>query len=93
MLTPVFTKDPDDISEFALEWAEWLPAGDSVDSEETVTTAPSGITLADQFVSDAKTVVQVSGGTHGTDYTFLTRMVTANGLSRDQSFIVRVRSR
>lgn len=83
-------KDPDDISEFGFNWTEWLE-GDTIATSTWVT--PAGLTYASDANTTTTTNVFVTGGTEGTVYKLVNRIVTAAGRQADRTIRVRVYER
>ena len=85
-----FTKDPNAVLDYSIDWTRWL-AGDQIATSEWI--VPAGLTkLADsKTVSSAR--VWLSGGTAGQSYTVTNRITTVGGRTEDRSFIIRVEER
>ncbi len=85
-----FTKDPNAVLDYTIDWARWL-AGDQIATSQWI--VPTGLTK----MADSKTVttatVWLSGGTAGQSYTVTNRITTAAGRTEDRSFIARVEER
>ena len=76
------TKDPDDVLDYEVDWSAWLVA----DTISTSTwTLPAGITKNSDTNDTTTTTIWLSGGTAGTKYTLVNRIVTAGGRTKDQS--------
>ena len=88
-----FTKDPDALIDYIVEWSEWMPTGDNLVSANT--TAQSGITVDSQAVTTASALhtIWLSGGAPGTTYRITSRIYTNGGRRDERSFFVRVRER
>ncbi len=89
--SPLFLKDPDAILDYTLDWSSWLSAGDSLDT--ATFTAPAGITKVSESNTGTTATVILSGGTEGSTYEVLCRIVTDNGLQQDQSIKIKVTNR
>ena len=91
-----FTKDPNEVLDYALDWDATNP-GPYLESGETVSTAtwtvPSGITKDSQAETTTVTTITLSGGTVNTDYVLTVLMVTTSGREVERSFRVLVRDR
>ncbi|MBI4907305.1 MAG: hypothetical protein HY820_27015 [Acidobacteria bacterium] len=86
----IFTKDPNAVLDYSIDWTRWL-AGDQIATSEWI--IPSGLTrMADSKTSTSATV-WLSGGSVGQSYTVTNRITTAAGRTEDRSFIVRVEER
>lgn len=77
-------QDKDAVLDYSLDWADWLSAGDTIDT--SVWAADAGVILTNQSTSGAITSVWVSGGTPGSWYSLTNSVVSANG-KRDQRTI------
>lgn len=85
-----FTKDPNAVLDYSIDWTRWL-AGDQIAASEWI--VPSGlIKMADSKTSTSATV-WLSGGTAGQSYTVTNRIATAAGRTEDRSFTIRVEER
>lgn len=85
-----FTKDPNAVLDYSIDWTRWL-AGDQIAASEWI--VPSGLTkMADSKTSTSATV-WLSGGTAGQSYTVTNRITTAAGRTEDRSFTIRVEER
>ena len=87
-----FTKDPDAILDYSVEWSPWL-AGDEISSSAWL--LEEGAQL--EIVSDSKTAtsatVWLRGGQKGSAYLVTCRIVTVGGRTDDRSFYVKVEDR
>jgi hypothetical protein len=85
-----FTKDPNAVLDYSIDWTRWL-AGDQIATSEWI--VPSGLTK----IADSKTTVSatvwLSGGSVGQSYTVANRITTAAGRTEDRSFTIRVEER
>lgn len=88
MSIATFIKDPADVLDYQLNWADWLGAGTISTSAWTV---PSGITQVTASNTTTTATIRLSGGTHGSDYEVLNHIVTANGQEADRSITIKVR--
>lgn len=94
--TPRFTKDPDDILDYWIDWgANWLNDGDIIsDSSWDVTPdKPSGLNIDSDSFTDTETVVYVSGGAERQEYRLTNTINTDDGLRRDQTLIIEIEER
>jgi hypothetical protein len=89
-----FSKDPDEVLDYELDWSPRLAEDTIALSEWLMPTPATGVIAKD---SDAKstttTTIWVSGGTLGKDYSIVNRIVTAGGRTMDQTCLMRVRTR
>jgi hypothetical protein len=85
-----FTKDPNAVLDYSIDWTRWL-AGDQIAAGEWI--VPSGLTkMADSKTSTSATV-WLSGGTADQSYIVTNRITTAAGRTEDRSFTIRVEER
>lgn len=91
-LTPVksFTKDPDALLDYGLDWTDWL-------GDDTLLTSvwviPAGIAKAAEVTTATTTLIWLSGGTAGVRYTCTNRVVTVGGRMDDRSIQINVDER
>jgi hypothetical protein len=85
-----FTKDPDAILDYAVDWSRWL-AGDAIAASLWI--VPAGLTKVTESKTATKAIVWLSGGSEGQTYTVTNRITTAAGRTEDRSFTIRVEER
>jgi hypothetical protein len=78
------TKDPDEVVDYDLSWADQMTA-DSDTITTSTWTVPIGITKASSSATTTITKVWLSGGTAGQTYALLNRVITAGGRTLDQT--------
>lgn len=78
------SKDPDEVVDYDLSWADQMTADSDTISSSTWT-VPAGITKDSSSNTTTRTKVWLSGGTTGETYTLLNRVVTTGGRTFDQS--------
>ena len=86
----VFYKDPDAVLDYTIDWETWL---DSDTISTSTWTVPSGITKASDTNTTTTTTIWLSGGTAGTSYDLLNRVVTAGGRTDDRTITIIVREK
>lgn len=86
-----YSKDPDAVLDYHLDWARWLD-GDSLVSS-TWTAEPAGITIDSHGLEGDLATVWLTGGTVGQAYRVTNHIVTAQGRADDRTLIVSVRER
>ena len=85
-----FTKDPNAVLDYTIDWTRWL-AGDQIATSEWL--VPVGLTkMADSKTASSATV-WLSSGTAGQSYTVTNRITTSAGRTEDRSFIAKVEER
>lgn len=87
MSSTFFTKDPNAVLDFAINWTTWLN-GDTIAT--STFTVPSGITKDSQSNSTTIATVWLSGGTEGQAYDVLNRITTAGGRTEDKTIMIYV---
>ena len=85
-----FYKDPNAVLDYQIDWETWL---DSDTISTSTWTVPTGITKDSDTNSTTTTTIWLSGGTAGTSYTLLNRVVTAGGRTDDRSITIIVREK
>jgi hypothetical protein len=85
-----FTKDPNAVLDYTIDWTRWL-AGDQIAASEWL--VPTGITKVADSKTASSATVWLSGGTAGQSYTVTNRITTTGGRTEDRSFIVKVEER
>ena len=85
-----FTKDPNAVLDYSVDWSRWLD-GDTIAT--SVWTVPAGLTKVSDTNTTTKTTVWLSGGTADQSYTVTNRITTTGGRTEDRSFIVKVEER
>jgi len=87
-----FTKDPQAVLDYAIDWTKWLDeVGDSIETSTWI--VPTGLTKVTETNTSKLATVWLSGGTVGENYTVTNRITTAAGRTDDRSITIRVRER
>lgn len=88
-------KDPDDVLDYKLSWAEWLSETDGDTIATSTWIVPTGIVEDEaKRSSDATSAtIWLSGGTAGVSYLVTNRITTAQGRTIDRSMTIAVRDR
>ena len=81
-------KDPTDVVDVVIDWADWLD-GDTISTSSW--TLPDGVTQSAESETSTTATLKVSGGTAGQDYTVANTIVTAGGLTAERSVRLMVR--
>lgn len=84
-----FTKDPDAVLDYALDWAAWL-AGDTI---ATASWTADGVTVDSQTNTTTVATVWLSGGTVGTPAAATCRITTASGRTEDRTLTFTIEER
>lgn len=82
-----FLKDPNAVLDYVNDWSDWLGTDTIVTSTWT---PPTGITVDSHVSTDTSATVWLSGGTAGTTYSVVNRIVTAAGRTEDRTLTFRV---
>ena len=83
-------KDPNAVLDYTLDWTLWLN-GDTITSDTW--TVPGGLTSVLEVTTARTSTIWLSGGTTGTEYTLVNRIVTIGGRTEDRSVVISVVSR
>ena len=85
----IFTKDPDEVKDFRVNWATAL--GADVDTIVTGTfVAEAGITKDSEVMTTSYMDIWVSGGSDMEDYEILNEIETASGRTWHRSILIKV---
>lgn len=87
-------KDPNDVLDYVVDWTARLdPDTDTIQSSSWI--VPTGITRDTDLVmaGNKKTKIWLSGGTAGTTYSFVNRIVTTGGRTMDQTVKIKVKEK
>lgn len=86
----IFSKDPNAVLDYSIDWRKWL-AGDSIST--STWTVGAGITQDSATQSGTVATVWLSGGTDATTYVVTNRVVTVAGRTEDRTVHIQVRER
>ena len=86
-----FTKDPDAVLDYSIEWSKWL-AGDQIQTS-TWTVSDSGVEASDDSNTATRATVWLAGGAEGQSYTVTNRITTNGGRTDERSFAIQVQAR
>jgi hypothetical protein len=90
-------KDPFAILDYTLDFNNWLPAGDTIDSVTITAQSISGDAAPLVIESTSHTTLlataDVSGGTVGNIYNVEYRIITANGLRDSRNIRIKIAER
>ena len=87
-----FTKDPDAVLDYSVDWSLWL-AGDQIASSEWLLEGGALIEKVTHSHTATKATVWLRGGQAGSTYLVTNRIVTVAGRTDDRSISVRVEDR
>ena len=90
------TKQPREVEDKDVDWADWMPAGDSIDATLTEVRQLSGDDATPLVVDKVENTanlskVWLSGGAHGAKYRVTVRMKTLNGREKEAEFDISVK--
>ena len=86
----LFTKDPDAVLDYTIDWSDWL---DSDTISTSTWTVASGITKDSDTNTTTTATIWLSSGTAGTQYTVINHIITAAGREDDRSIYIMVEDR
>ncbi len=87
-----FTKDPDAVLDYAVDWTAWL-AGDEIATSEWLLEDGALIEKMADSHTATKATVWLRGGQAGTTYLVTNRIVTSGGRADDRTISVKVEDR
>ena len=87
-----FTKDPDAVLDYSVDWSAWL-AGDEISSSEWLLDQGAEIEKVTDTMTATTTTIWLRGGDAGTTYLVTNRIVTAGGRTDDRTITVKVEDR
>lgn len=98
MILAKYEKQPAEVKDYDIDYAEWLgPVGDTVATATTTVTCdaePVPTLLVDSVeTSDTLVKLWVSGGTGGVSYKVTVRMTTAGGRLDESELVFKVKDR
>jgi hypothetical protein len=80
-----FSKDPDAVLDYVVDWTAWLtPISDTISAVQW--TVATGLTMTAQINSSKTATIWLSGGTVNKTYLVTCRITTTGGRREDQSF-------
>lgn len=88
----IWTKDPQAVLDYTLDWKRWLGPIDSINAAPTIT-VDAGLTLDSSTYSGTIVTMWLSSGTNGTTYSVAVRIVTVDGRTDERTFQIRAASR
>jgi len=85
-----FTKDPNAVLDYSLDWTRWLD-GDAIATSEWI--VPDDLVRVTDSRTTKIATIWLSGGLAGQSYTITNRITTTGGRTEDRSFAVKVEER
>lgn len=90
-------KDTEAVLFYTFEWADWLPAGDSLSAVTYTVSArandPDPLEIESSGITGTQTYVELSNGQEGKVYTVTCAITTTEGLVDRRNFRVKVQAR
>lgn len=90
-------KDPGAYLTYTVDWVDWLPGGDNLDTStftaSTISGDASPLVIAANTIITTQAVVEISGGTAGEIYTVTNTITTTNGETDKRRFRIKVEDR
>lgn len=90
-------KDPEAELTYTLDWANWLPVGDTLSAVNWTITArandPDPLVQVSAGIQGTKTYIELSDGQEGKTYTVTAAVTTVDGLIDRRFFRVKVMNR
>ena len=83
-------KDPNEVLDYAVNWASRLGADTIATSSFTV---PSGIVKDSETSASQTATIWLSGGVEGQKYSILNRITTVGGRTMDQTVKIKIKSK
>lgn len=90
MAFPSFTKDPQAVLDYKVDWSDWLDTDTIITSDWTV---PTGLTLELETNTTTIATAWLSGGTVATSYNVTNEITTADGRTDDRTITIKVKER
>ena len=87
-----FTKDPDAVLDYSVDWSAWL-AGDQISSSEWLLEEGAAIEKVTDTSTATGATVWLRGGNAATTYLVTNRIVTVGGRTDDRTISVKVEDR
>ena len=90
-----FTKDPDAILDYQIDWSDWMADGDTISASEWIVDSDDddALTVDDDSFTDDATTVWLSAGVAGVIYLVTNRITTAGGRVEDRTLEFQVEER
>lgn len=90
MALATFSKDPNSVLDYTLDWSDWLGVGESIAAVQWI--VPTGLTLVTATNTSSQATAFLSGGSDGTPYNVVCRITTDSAPARvdDRTIILEV---
>jgi len=83
-----FTKDPNSVLDYTLDWSSWLETSDTISSASW---SASGVTVDSENNTTTTATVFVSGGALNVDSVITCQIVTSGGRTDERSIAIQIR--
>ena len=83
-----YTKSPAAVLDYTVDWTDFLEEAETISTHSFI--AETGVTLGTPALTGARHLVFVSGGTLGRTYRVTSRIITSEGRTQEQSFLLRI---
>lgn len=87
-----FTKDPDAVLDYSVDWSLWL-AGDEISTSEWILEQGALLEKVTDTKTPTKATAWLRGGQAGTTYLVTNRIFTVGGRTDDRTISVKVEER
>ena len=81
----LFTKDPDEVLDYKIDWEDWLGTDTIIASTWVATT---GLTIDSDSFTSTYSIVVLSGGTLNNKYFVTNHITTASGREDDRTITI-----
>ena len=75
-------KDPQEIKDYAIDWADLLAGEDEVGLATSTWSVPTGLTKVSDVIDGTRAVIWLAGGTAGQQYELTNHIVTDSATPR-----------
>lgn len=88
-----YTKDPDAVLDYSIDWSDWLPDTDTITASTytVVSDAADAVVVDDSSFTTTTTTVWLTGGVVGTKYTVTNHITTSAGRQDDRSLTISIK--
>ena len=87
-----FTKDPDAVLDYSVDWSLWL-AGDTISSSEWLLEDGGVLEKVTDTHTATRATIWLQGGQDGITYLVTNRIVTSGGRTDDRTISIKVEDR
>lgn len=87
-----FAKDPDARLDYQVDWSNWLPTGDTIDSH-SIAVVDGDVVIDAQSANDTSITAWITGGTVKTVSSIRFRITTVQGRTDDRTITIEIENR